>query len=576
MKEILQQFDRKKWVFILIVSLLASIPLFSGCIYYGHDTLFHITRVEGLKASLLAGQFPVRISSVQFHEYGYISSALYPELLLYFPALLRLAGFSISEAYCIFWFCIHFLTALFSWWGFGGLTKNRAGAYTGTILFTLFPYRLISIYLRGAFGEALALTFFPLVLWGVYEIFYGDNRKWPVAVLGYCGILQSHILTITLIMLLSIFFGLYSIKCLWKDKRRIGSLMALAVSVLLLNLWFLVPFIILYRLPLWVKYSTGDFLEHVLILPQLFAVILRGSGNSLPLSEGTGEEMPFSIGLGLMVGLVCILVCWAKKGFKSKAAKKMCLVSLVISLFFYWTVTIYFPWKTINDFFPFFNAFMSNLPWRRLGLAGTFLIVAVCIAVNQYALIWQKKLFICLTVGCLISSGSFLFSYIAINKPYITKDIDYNGGTEDELYLYYGTDVEALRQRGDIIETSSDLITISNYKKYYTNITLNYVNKSAQEEWMDLPLNYYPGYVARDSDGKSLTVSDGDNHVLRVCVPSQSSGKIEIQYEECRMYQYADAVSVAYFLIFIVYLIWRKKNRKEEGRRRDFDLYKNM
>lgn len=561
----IQRLDWKKWSVIVAVTLIASIPLFTGKIYYGHDTLFHITRVEGLKASLLAGQFPVRVSAVQFHEYGYISSALYPELLLYFPAALRLLGLSIPLTYCVFWFAVNFGTACISWWGGYGITKKRAGGYAGVVLFSLFPYRLISIYLRGAFGEALALSFFPLVLWGVYEIFYGDRRKWPVAVLGYSGILQCHILTITTVIILSVVWGICNIRCLWKDKKRILSIIALAGSVLFLNLWFLVPFLMLYKLPLWVKYSNSNFIEHVLQLWQLFPVILWGKGNSLPLNEGTAGEMPFSIGLGLIAGGLLILYSIARKKFVSKEMKRICLVSFGISLFFYWTTTVYFPWKVINRIFPFVSAFMSNLPWRRLGLAGTFLILAVCAAATQYSGRKQRWWVLALFGGSLLSSGSFMLSYIMVNEPYITSNADYRGGTEDELYLYHGTDVDALRQRGDQIVTSSAEVTVQDREKYYTNIKLIYANSSTEDGWIEVPLNFYPGYVARDEKGNEMPVLDGENHVLRVSVPKQSSGAITIGYEECTMYRCADIVTIVYLVLFVGWLcqnVKKKKNRE--------------
>lgn len=551
--------DKKKWAFLLFTATVASLPLFCGYIFYGHDTLFHLSRVEGLKSGLLAGQFPVRISADQFNQYGYISSAMYPELLLYFPAILRLCNFSIPATYGIFWFCINLLTAYISWTSFQNLTNHKAAAYAGCFIFTLLPYRLLSIYLRGAYGEALALTFFPLILWGVYEIFYGNYKKWPIAVIGYSGVLQCHILTITSTVLLSVAFGLCSFRALFKKKQRLLCVLALVVSVLFINFWFIVPFLMLYRLPIWVKYMDNNFLDHVLYPRQLFELFLSGSGNSYPLSEGPSADMPFSIGGGLMIGLLLIGICFSKKYFSEKRHRNLCLTLLGISTILYWSTTTLFPWATINRAFPFFSSFISNLPWRKLGLAALFLTGAVVVSLSQYSKKWQTKLVLLICAGTLLSSGSFLLSFMHKNGPYITSNEMYGKGSEDELYLYFGTDLDTLKNRGVLVETSDSAILIKDYQKQYTNIQLHYTNPSPLDGWIEVPLNYYPGYIAYDESGRELVVTPGNNNILRVTIPANSESLIAISYTNCTMYRLATAISAFYLLLLLILFLYQKR-----------------
>lgn len=556
-----KRIDRKKWGILFLLALFASIPLLRGYISYGHDTLFHVSRVEGIKAGLLAGQFPVRISAEQFNGYGYISSALYPELFLYFPAMLRLLNIPLTTTYCIFWFCINLLTAWTAWISFWSLTKSRTGAYAGSALFTLLPYRLSSIYLRGAAGEALALTFFPLILWGVYEVFFGDYRKWPVAVIGYTGVLQSHILTVSSVVLYSVIGGTCCLRALIRNRKRILSLMALIISVFFLNLWFLVPFLELYRLPLWVKHMRNDFLSHVIDPGQLFSVLIHGDGASMPLEAGTAGEMSYSIGLGMILGLILILVVLSGKKAKDSRTRgfyKTAFVCLCVSVLFYWTTTIYFPWRKIEQAFPFVSSFIANLPWRRLGVAGFFLAAAIVFALCCLTPARKKGCLALLIAGCIVSSGSFLHSYMAKNGPFIIDSDTYGKGTEDVLYLLYGTTGSILRTRGNHIDISSPKeVTIDGYAKQYTNISLHYTNTSTILQWIDVPLNYYPGYVAMDSSGLSLPLSFGPNYVLRVTIPEYPEGAITLSYQGRRLYDISLVVSLLYSAGFCWYM-WRK------------------
>lgn len=549
---------------LLGIALFAGIPLFRGYISYGHDTLFHVSRIEGIKAGLLAGQFPVRVSAEQFGGAGYISSVLYPELLLYFPACLRLLGVPITVAYDVFWFGIHLLTAHIAYTSFFAMAKSKTSAYAGAVLFTLFPYRLSSIYLRGAMGEALAMTFFPLVLWGVCESFYGDWRKWPVAAIGYSGILQSHILTTVSIVSLSVAWGCCSIRWLWKEKVRLRCVFYMILSVFFLNAWFLIPFLMLYGLPLWVKHMKGDFLSHALYPSQLFTVFIKGNGSSMPLSDGPSADMSFSFGLGIMIGLAMILLAFLGRYFRDKKYRNICLACLAGSVLICFTTTIYFPWQAIGEKFPFFSSFTANFPWRRLGAGGFLLIAAIVIAFGQFSGFLKKMFFMLLTVGVLVSSGSFLGSYMEQNGPMITDSESYGKGTEDVLYLYYGTVRAVMVGRGNHISLSTEKLHLDSYSKSYTNLSVHYRNESETTEWIEVPLNYYPGYVAIDSSGLSLPLEMGTNWILRITVPQVAEGTIDIFYRGRRIYDGACVVSALYAVWFL--WMWKRNQERRAGR----------
>lgn len=84
------------------IGVFACLPLGLGYLTYGHDLSIHLSRIEGLKAGLLAGQFPVRMDPAIINEKGYPFSLMYSDVFLYPAAVLRILGFSLQTSYKVY------------------------------------------------------------------------------------------------------------------------------------------------------------------------------------------------------------------------------------------------------------------------------------------------------------------------------------------------------------------------------------------------------------------------------------------------------------------------------------------
>lgn len=182
--------------------LLAYLPYCTDYMGLGADGAFHLLRIEGLKETLLhGGQFPVRVQEYWLYGHGYAVSSFYGDLFLVFPALLRLIGFSLMDAYKIFVLAVLAGTAVIAYRSFYRCTGNRYGALLGSVLYELAPYHIYNIYNRNAVGEYLGMMFLPMVICGFYRIYTQDEKKQDYVgakmslIVGLSGILQSHILT---------------------------------------------------------------------------------------------------------------------------------------------------------------------------------------------------------------------------------------------------------------------------------------------------------------------------------------------------------------------------------------------
>ena len=172
--------DKEGKTALLLLSaavILVSLPLSYNFVLDGHDLYYQFNRILGIQEGLKNGQFPVKIHSTLLHGYGYGSPIFYPQLFLYFPALLGCLGVSLVNCYKVLLIGMNVATAFVAYRSFSGLTRSRKIGLVAALLYTLSVYRLIDLYTRAAVGEAMAMIFFPLVLWGMYELFLGNPKN---------------------------------------------------------------------------------------------------------------------------------------------------------------------------------------------------------------------------------------------------------------------------------------------------------------------------------------------------------------------------------------------------------------
>nr|MCR4588487.1 hypothetical protein [Lachnospiraceae bacterium] len=245
---------------VLVITALASIPLCKNYTISGGDLIFHLMRIEGVKDGLLSGQFPVRIAPKWLCGYGYASSVFYGEILLYFPALLRLAGFSVQAAYKMLLFAINLGTAFISYDCFTKIAKDKWTGLIAALLYTLSPDRLFSQYVYAALGRAGAMMFLPFIALGFYQLYTRETEDadyWKGGVfltLGFSGLIQTHslsgMITVIFSVLLCALLALRTFR-----KKTLAVIGGAAGITLLLNAWFIVPFLDFVR--------RGDFImEH--------------------------------------------------------------------------------------------------------------------------------------------------------------------------------------------------------------------------------------------------------------------------------------------------------------------------
>lgn len=82
-------------------------------------------------------------------------------------------------------YALSFLVSAFSMFKLAQrVMQNNAAALVASALYVYFPAHLATVYVRGAFGEAVAWALFPLALWAIVELDGKPKRIWRNALRG--------------------------------------------------------------------------------------------------------------------------------------------------------------------------------------------------------------------------------------------------------------------------------------------------------------------------------------------------------------------------------------------------------
>ena len=566
------------------VFVLCSLPLTGPYLSYGHDLPFHLARIEGVATAIKSGQFPVRVPYLWNNGYGYASSIFYSDLYLLFPALLRMIGITVQGAYKAYVLAINVGTCLITFYCFNRVLHNRKAAIVSTAAYALSPYRICCIYVRAAVGEYSAMTFLPLVILGMYDLYQDSSNKneklkdvlshsMPL-ILGISAIIECHILSCVILMIYIFIVAVLKIKRTF-TKTVLRRIFTSIVGVLLLNAWFVVPMIDFMQDKFNVDNmrSLGRFGANGAFPWQVFSLFPSGSGTSYSVAEGLGSEpeMSYSIGGGIIIGILVWVFISTRKDISKDRTFLISKWRFGLGLLFTLMAVIWFPWDFVQQLggIATFVTQSIQFPFRFLGIA-TALLSLVCgsliiiIKNNKPLYHWYAPVMITMMAFCVVSA-SYEIDDIERNGTWIYEvndnDVDMNSiGTED--YIPVGTDMTIFN---DLECHAGDGIDVFDMKKNEGTVTIDCSNSSV-DSYVDVPLLYYRGYTAKEVGiGKKLQVIAGEGMRVRVVIPAGFDGTINVKFSEPWSWRICEIVSILAALAVITGVITNAKSGKRAG-----------
>ena len=543
------------FIFIAAITVfVACLPIIDGGIIYGHDTEFHMARIEGLARGLYSGQFPVRIHGGSLNDYGYPTSLFYPELLLYIPAVLRLFGVSIYTAFKLYIVQVNILGFIACYLPFKKFTQSRPLALMMTIVYLLSPGRLINAYYRCAIGELTAMTFLPLVIYGLYAVVYGNKKDWKYLVVGATLILQSHILSTEITVLFAVLFVMLGLKQLFNKERRIISLIVAAVFTVLINAWFIFPMIMMMlqlgiavfeRQALTTEFASTD-VSFLFSISKFDTASLKG---------------PYAIGFAVLIGVAsyCVLrILYADIENNNKYFSSADNMLTNIALFTF-ASTAYFPWKHVGNI-PLIGNMVNSIQFpHRLNnittVLGVFIIgyTAIILCKNSKNRIAFATVFVCISM---FSAMLLTDQIIGIGKSEIQTKSDYQNNMDNQLsvgqaeYLIAGNNIDYMIAHPPVLESENSTMEIANFKHWGTKLSFDYkMDITNESDVIVLPITYIPNYII-EVDGQRVYPTKTLDARVAFSVPYEK-GSVKVHYAEPLTFRLWEAVSVVSLAAFV-------------------------
>ena len=547
-KIVLSEKNKKRIKFCLlmfVLSLFACYPYLDSGTIFAHDLVYHLNRIMSTADELARGVFPVFIHSNLLDGFGYGNPLFYPELFLYPAILLYRIGVGALVSYKLLILLITFGTLCIMYYAARVISKDDKVAFLTTLFYTFSMYRIVDIYARGALGEVLAFAFLPLIVAGIYDLIFGDNKRWYLICFGFFGLINSHVLSFTFGVVLVVLICLINCLKIFKDKKKTLTILLAGVLSILLILSFMLPYL---------EQKAHDTL--------LVDVHENGAESLIDNAAGVQEAFWNTIentdtytskGIGILLLILPITLFMIKD--KKEKKEYTFYVQLYVLGMVIWLVSInLFPWEKTGLFeviqFPF-----------RLNLISTLLLSFVT-GYSVYTSFDKNDAAFKVLVLIVLIMGAKYLSDVKINPHSINFEILMSGpkigNGEYKPINFADTDKFVYNMK-------SKKQQYIDYDQYGSKIEFDYNNKEDDFK-IHVPLTYYYGYRAYiiDENNVKHNLFVDKNEVdanLVVSSGERLTGRVVVEYKMTPVQAIGYIISLFVLIVVVNYVIYIDKIR---------------
>lgn len=549
----------KKWIFenklalgiILLITILFTFPYFVlHIVPIEHDTFFHLSRIEQYSIALKHGDILPAISPFANANFGYASPLFYCDILLLPFALLHLCNVSLAITYRILIFVCVYFSGLNMYICMKYIQKNSLMAYIATIAYLFCNYHISDIYVRGALGESMAFIFLPMIILGIYQLFFEeDTKKWKTLCFGLLLLVLTHNLTFLFGVLLVILSFLYT-KSFLKKEVFIATCKAASFAFLISAF---------YTLPMLEQLSSQRFLvhyygansdlgKHSMTFLQYFVnhTIFSISSNELPIND------VMVVNIGYFLSFIPILYFFLPKDKHTSFYNFLCIIGYITFLL----PSSLIPWDHLHMFS------IIQFPWRLNTIACLLLSI-----VSAYALctITTKKVWSYLCISFLLVEGVYHVLPVTSRTFGLHTNMTWQDVVDGRLVDPY---YSANYMRVEL--AAADYLPINhpdfrNYPYEVYNIHKAFVPSTLNRDYsklsisfeenqsgtFELPLTYYKGYQVYDNNHHKLPTYES-NEGMVMC-DLDNIKEVYCEYHNTPLRNISICVSLISLLVLIIY-----------------------
>lgn len=542
--------SRKQWIEILLMTFIVIVTMvlnYSTEIRRAVDIRCHLLRINGIFTGIEDRQFPVIIYPNQCNEYGEMG-ILYPNVLLYFPAILRVFGVSLKTAYIYYAIFINSITMAFAYIGFKKISDSDNIGTITAIMYYLMPNRMRFNLSWGSVGGAgTAMAFLPLAIAGLYCLLKKreDRVDFLMLPIGLWGMFTSHIVSTLVAILILTIVSLFHIREIF-DKSCLIKLCISVVIFIVISLGSIVPFLDNYfegfnnEALAWGGYSTfmGEFDRTFTEISCVYRIV----------------------DMVLVIIVIALFIMNARR-ISNDADKKFYIcfgIMAAISVLF---ITRIIPWKYLFSV-GFIGSFLGETiqyPDRFLTITEPALVICFVLIFKWIDADWVIKGLVSLSAMAVIC-GCFVdyYSYYTYGEKMLYDSVSGEIDWHFDDYLPKGTEREWYQtDTGNF--SNYDTINIASHSKIWTHISTEYTC-STDGEYLEYPLFYYKNYEAYDQDMKPVRVEKGDRNYVRVYLDKcDDVHTINLMYKVKMLYKISALISIVLFVILMGYLVMYRK-----------------
>lgn len=536
-------------------------PYLSNELSLEHDTLFHLSRIEGLAQSFQSGKLFPDIYLLKNDGFGYASALFYCDFFLIPAALMYNTGCGVALCYKV----TIFLATLISSWSIAWLlyrTKHSVMiSLLGSALYLFCNYRITDVYVRGALGEVIALAFIPFILLGAYELFVEKTPKINTLVLGFTGVALSH--NLSLLLCGAGFTVLLLVHLKSMNKQRWIALMKATMISISLSAWFLFPMLeqtSFQKYYLHYYAANSDLASHAMMSWQYLInqTVFGVSSNQL----GPNEAMVVTPGLFLLFLPVLLLFNIQEKNDRDHFISTCCFLGYAFAFF----ASDIFPWEYMSIFR------IMQFPWRFMTLACPLLTLASAHSVQKVKASGFSKMLLMIVI-CI--NAALLLKPACHRSLVIQNDTTYedllNGSIIDPYYA--NTSYNRIEVAGAEY-LPIGFLDYKNASHCITDLLGNEISCPVQDEGIlsfqapehteiIVPLTAYKGYhVYADNEEIEWKTVEG-----RISFNTDQQNFFSIMYKKTTIHQ----ISLAISLLSIVMILLKKIAKSATYKRRSLN-----
>jgi len=523
--------------FVFLIFLLPAVfPLVTLGFYEPHD-LHHLADIYEMYRAIESGQIPPRWGPDFMFGSGYPLFNFYYLTPFYLGALFFFIFGSLTLSFKMvflvsaaagFIFMFLFLREFF----------DRYSSFAGSVLFLYTPYRAVQIYVRGAMGEALALSFFPLVLFFLIKLYKEKSHRYLVFSAFSIAVL---ILTHNYFWVLA--FPL-SVLVLFGAGVRLGDLKRYVISFVFaigLCFYWIVPALVEQR---YIGSKTPFLvIDHFPFIKQLI-LPSWGYGSSV---WGAGDEISFQIGIVnlLIIALVCLFAAFNfRRLSKDKHRYFWFLMPLTFFvLVFFMNIRSYPIWRIV----PFYD--FIQFPWRLLMFTTFVTSFLTALLINGL----RRRTFfaVLLSIAAIILNYSYFKPSKVVYKNdevYLERFFESKDYSEDYLLLPVWSesrpkpfDRKYSIEKGRVTKA----INKNNLEWYFVYDSLSNTN-------FEFRTLYFPGWGAK-VDGAEIPIRPTETYGQIIVEVPAGEHRIDFFWSESGVRLISDLIS-AFSIIVLIYI----------------------